>query len=222
VAAVDADDALPVPAAIDLASATALLADGRTALLMLRAADIGTGDRVLVEAAAGGVGSLLVQLAAAAGAHVVAAAGGPRKLELARSLGATYAIDYRRHGWTDEVRNAVGPVDVVLDGVGGAVGKAAFTVLAGGGRMLTFGAASSAWPRLPDATVARRHVTVLRPPRPSAGEMRRLTSEALRRAATGDLRPVVGQVHPLADVVAAHAAVEERRTVGKTLLDVTA
>jgi NADPH2:quinone reductase len=222
VAVVDAADAVPVSPAIDLATATALLADGRTALLMLRAAEIGAGDRVLVEAAAGGVGTLLVQLAATAGAHVIAAAGGRRKLELARTLGATDAVDYRRDGWTDEVRDAVGAVHVVLDGVGGAVAEAAFAVLADGGRMLTFGAAAGAWPNLADAEVTRRGITVLRPPRPSVADMRHLTAEALRRAADGDLRPIIGQVHPLADVAAAHAAIEARTTVGKTLLDATA
>src|SRR5438445_109203 len=85
---------------------TVVLADGRTALALMRAAAVRPGETVLVEAAAGGVGSLLVQLARRAGARVVAAAGAPRKLDVARSLGAAAAVDYSRDGWTGQV----GPV----------------------------------------------------------------------------------------------------------------
>ncbi|MEV0718341.1 zinc-binding dehydrogenase, partial [Asanoa sp. NPDC050611] len=96
--AVDAAGVVPVPDGVDLDTAVALLADGRTALLLLRAAAPKPGERVLVEAAAGGVGTLLVQLAKAAGARVVGAAG-PGKLDLVRDLGADEAIDYTAPGW---------------------------------------------------------------------------------------------------------------------------
>ena len=84
-----------------------------------RSGRIRPGERVLVEAAAGGVGSLLVQLAKRAGATVIAAAGGARKLEFACALGADVAVDYRRPSWTSEVGAAISPagVDVVFDGV---------------------------------------------------------------------------------------------------------
>jgi Zinc-binding dehydrogenase len=81
---------------------------------------------VLVEAAAGGVGTLLVQLSRSRGTRVVAAAGGERKLALARELGAEVTVDYRKDGWARLARDAVGAVDVVFDGVGGAIGVAAF------------------------------------------------------------------------------------------------
>ncbi len=96
--AVDAAGVYPVPAGLALDAATALLADGRTATLLMRTAEPKPGERVLVEAAAGGVGSLLVQLAKAAGAHVVAAAGGARKLDLARELGADEVVGLPRAG----------------------------------------------------------------------------------------------------------------------------
>src|SRR5579875_2098988 len=86
-----ADDAVPVPPGLGLREAVALLADGRTALGLLRQARVAPGEWVLVEAAAGGVGSLLVQLAAGAGARVVGAARGARKGELVASLGAARA-----------------------------------------------------------------------------------------------------------------------------------
>ena len=124
-----------------LRDAVALLADGRTALALAGRAGLRAGDTVLVEAAAGGVGTLLVQLARNAGARVVALAGQPRKLAMARDLGADLTVDYRRDGWDEQVRDAAGQVDVVFDGVGGDIGLAAFGLL---GRAA--GSARSAWP----------------------------------------------------------------------------
>jgi NADPH2:quinone reductase len=140
---VDAGDPVPVPDGLALGEAVALLADGRTALALARAAAITAEDRVLITAAAGGVGSLLVQLARAAGArHVVAAAGGERKLALARDLGADLAVDYTRDGWAGAVHAATEGIDVVLDGVGGTIGLEAIGLVVPGGRALIYGAAS--------------------------------------------------------------------------------
>ena len=96
--AADADGFVEVPAGVALDEAVALLADGRTATMLVASAALVPGERVLVEAAAGGVGSLLVQLATAAGARVVAAAGGPRKLALARVAGRRGRGRLRRAG----------------------------------------------------------------------------------------------------------------------------
>jgi NADPH2:quinone reductase len=95
--AVEASALFEVSEGLALDAAVALLADGRTATGLVRAAAIKPGERVLVEAAAGGVGSLLVQLAKAAGAEVIGAVGGARKAELVRELGADLAVDYREH-----------------------------------------------------------------------------------------------------------------------------
>ena len=105
---------------------------------------------MLVLAAAGGVGTLLVQLAAAAGAHVIAAASTDAKRDLARSLGAHDAVGY------DASRRR--PLDVVFDGVGGGVARAAFERLARGGRMLSFGLASGAWSDVSEEEAAARGV----------------------------------------------------------------
>ncbi len=194
-------DPVAVPDGLALDAATALLADGRTATWLIACAQLRPGERVLVEAAAGGVGTLLVQLAVAAGATVVAAAGGERKLALARELGAHETVDYRSP-WDP------GPLDVVFDGVGGAVAHVAASHLRPGGRMLSFGLASGAW------GAGRR------PERPTPRQAREFTESALREAAAGRLRPVIGQRFPLARAAAAHAAIEARATVGKTLLEV--
>jgi NADPH2:quinone reductase len=107
-AAVDAGGLVEVPQGLELDSAVALLADGRTAIMLVRKARLREGERVLVEAAAGGVGTLLVQLARAAGARVVAAAGGACKVEVARGIGVEVAVDYREPGWAERVRESVG------------------------------------------------------------------------------------------------------------------
>ncbi|MBF9131937.1 zinc-binding dehydrogenase [Plantactinospora sp. S1510] len=219
-AVVKTEDLIEVPDGLPLDSAVALLADGRTATLLIRTARIRAGERILVEAAAGGVGSLLVQLGAAAGATVVAATGGGRKSELARELGADLAVDYGDPDWTDRVRDAVGAVDVVFDGVGGTVGRAAFELLDRNGRMVSFGLASGTWTDIPDEVARQRGATLVRVPRSDPDELRTLTRTALAEARAGRLRPVIGQRFPLERAAEAHAAIESRATVGKTLLTI--
>jgi NADPH2:quinone reductase len=205
-----------VPPGLPLDLATAVLADGRTATLLVRTAEPKPGSRVLVTAAAGGVGSLLVQLLTAAGAEVVAAAGGARKLAVARELGAAEVVDYREPGWA----SGVAPVDVVLDGVGGEVSRAAFGLLPRGGRLLSYGLASGSWTPVTGDEAATRGVTVLRTAA-TPEQLRACTRSALAEAAAGRLRPLIGQRFPLDAAAEAHAAIESRATVGKTLLEVT-
>ncbi|MCU1685968.1 MAG: hypothetical protein JWQ81_6707 [Amycolatopsis sp.] len=212
--AVDAATLFEVPDGLGLDVAVALLADGRTATGLARAASIQPGERVLVEAAAGGVGGLLVQLAQAAGAEVIGVAGGARKVEHVLELGADFAVDYSEPEWAERI----GAVDVVFDGVGGDVGAAAFGLLRSGGRMVMFGLASGTWTTIPD-DVAEREVTVVRGIG-SPALFREFTTSALADAAEGRLRPVIGQRFALEQAADAHAAIESRETVGKTLLEV--
>jgi NADPH:quinone reductase len=209
--AVPATNLIPVPDGVELRDATALLADGRTATGLVEIAAPQPGEVALVEAAAGGLGTLLVQLCRSAGATVIAAAGGQRKLAVARELGADHVVDYSRPQWTD----GLPPVDIAFDGVGGDVGAAALAALRPGGRFLMFGLASGA-----ATTPTRDDVTVLG--FESLGSLgaraSQLTAKALAAAETGGLRPVIGQVVPLADAAQAHAAIESRATIGKTLL----
>lgn len=214
-AVVDAAGLFRVPDGLALDDAVALLADGRTAAMMLSAADPRPGERVLVEAAAGGVGTLLVQLAKARDATVVAAVGGARKAEIPLRLGADEAVDYREPGWAGKA----GSVDVVFDGVGGDVAREAFTLLRGGGRMVSFGLASGEWASIPDDEAAARGVTLVRPAA-TPEQLRAFTESALREAAEGRLRPLIGQRFPLEGAADAHRAIESRSTVGKTLLEV--
>jgi NADPH:quinone reductase len=218
---------ISVPDPVTMPDAVALLADGRTAMALIAGAGIKAGETVLVEAAGGGVGSLLVQLARAAGAHVLAVAGGEPKLRLARELGAVAAVDYTRESWTSQVVDALSDhagvadircIDVVFDGVGGEIGRAAFELLRPGGRHCMFGMASGSFAPIEASDALARGVTLIRGAPLSPQDMTRLTKAALDLAAAGNLRPVIGQTFPLARAADAHRAIEARSTLGKTLL----
>jgi NADPH2:quinone reductase len=211
---------IAIPDAVTTRDAVALLADGRTALALAGRADLRAGQTVLVEAAGGGVGTLLVQIARNAGARVVGVAGHPRKLALARDLGADLTADYRHDGWEQQVLTAAGQVDVVFDGVGGDIGLAAFGLLGPGGRFCPFGMASGSFAPVTPELAASRQVSVQAGAGASPEELAALARAALAEAAAGRLRPVVGQEFGLAEAAAAHAAIEARQTVGKTLLTV--
>ena len=217
-AVVDATRVIDVPARVPTREATALLADGRTAIGLIERSGLRAGETALVEAAAGGVGSLLVQLAQAAGAEVVALAGSEAKLDLARELGAATAIDYRSPDWAERVRGAVASVDVVFDGVGGDVGTRAYELLGAGGRFCPFGMASGGFATVSGESAAARGVTIRRPAGATPEEMAARARAALGHAASGRLRAVIGQELALDRAAEAHAAIEARATVGKTLL----
>ncbi|MGH3327405.1 MAG: zinc-binding dehydrogenase, partial [Streptomycetales bacterium] len=134
-------------------------------------------------------------------------------------LGAEVAVDYRQPDWTHRVREVAGGVDVVFDGVGGAIGRSAFELLDRGGRMLSFGLASGEWADVPHEAATQRGVRLVQPSAPPE-EMRAFTVSALAGAAAGRLRPVIGQRFPLDRAADAHAAIQSRATVGKTLLEV--
>jgi NADPH:quinone reductase len=209
-----ASELIQVPDGVEIGVATALLADGRTALGLHQLAAPRAGETVLVEAAGGGVGSLLVQLAAAAGARVIAAASAPRKLELARSLGAHEALDYTDPGWGVRLKELA--PDLVYDGVGGSVGQTALDAVAPGGRFVIHGVASGAMTDTSGATGVE--VLGFAALGEIAKRARDLSVEALDLASAGRLRPTIGQTFPLERAADAHAAIEARQTLGKTLL----
>jgi NADPH:quinone reductase len=217
-----ADTLITVPDGLSLCEAAALLHDGRTALALVEGAQIRSGEWVLVLAAGGGLGALLVQLAHTAGAHVIGAARGQRKLDLVRELGADTVIDYTEVVWTEQVRQVTGGTgpDVVFDGAGGQIGRSAFEVTAPGGRFSAHGAASGGFADIDPSDAQRRGITVrgieqaqLTPP-----DARRLTESVLADAAAGRIRPIIGQTFPLEQAAAAHTAIEARSVIGKTLL----
>jgi NADPH:quinone reductase len=177
------------------------------------------GDRALVTAAGGGLGALLVQLAHAEGAYVVAAARGAGKLERLRALGADTVVDYSEPDWIERVREATDRLDVVLDGAGGAYGRAAFDLVVPGGRFSAHGTPSGAFAvadqaeaRAPGITATGIERVQLAP-----AEFKRYAVSALAEAAARRISPLVGQTFPLERAAEAHAAIEARVAVGKTL-----
>jgi NADPH:quinone reductase len=214
----------PVPGSLDAGAAVAAIGTGRTAVWLLDEAAPGDGDVVLVTAAAGGLGALLVQGALRAGAVVVGAAGGPEKVERVRALGAGVAVDYLRPDWPERARSGLDgrAVDLVLDGVGGAVGRAALGLLGVRGRLVLFGLASGEPTQVTTRDLIGRGLTATWAIGPRLlerpGGLRDLETRALAEAAAGRLVPLVGPPFPLREAAAAHAAIEARATVGKTVL----
>jgi NADPH:quinone reductase len=218
-------DALHVlPDGLDADGAVTMIYTGTAALAILEAAEPAAEDVALVTAAAGGIGTLLVQSLRDAGATVVGLAGGQRKMELVEQLGAFAMVDYSRPGWAGEVRAVLGgrEVTLVLDGVGGAIGRAALELLAPAGRLVLFGRSSGTFTRLSAEDLFTRGIIALaaigaRHMRRRGG-LRPLEAAALQAAAEGRLTPVIGQRFHLAEAAAAHKAVESRATTGKTVL----
>ncbi|MBN6055845.1 zinc-binding dehydrogenase [Nonomuraea sp. RK-328] len=215
------DEITSVPDGLPVETAAALIHDGVTALRMDRLGAPEKGDWVLVLAAAGGAGSLLVQLAADAGARVVAAASSDVKLALARELGAEAVVDYSRPDWVERVREATGGgVALVYDGAGGSLGTAALDVVSDGGRFVTYGATDDFAAPDPEEA-ARRGIRVFTPLMdgpPDRETARELMELALERAVEGRLRPAIGATYPLERAADAHRALAARTTVGKSLL----
>jgi NADPH2:quinone reductase len=163
---------------------------------------------------------LLTQLATAAGARVTAAARGGRKLELAAKLGADVVVDYSEPEWTDRVRRAFGEADLVLDGAGGELGRAALAVTADSGRFIGYGSAAGGFADAGFAAAVARGVRVISLFDITRGEADwpALAARAQHAAATGEIEVVVGQSFPLAAAARAHAAIEAREAIGRTLL----
>jgi len=204
-------------------AAVAMIGTGRTTMAILEGAGLQPDDVALVTAAAGGIGSLVVQAAAKAGATVVALAGGAEKVDLARKLGASVAIDYREADWPARVAEALGEraVTVVFDSVGGEAGRAAFDLLGPGGRQLIYGWSSGSPTSFTPEEVVERGITVsgvLGRVQQRRGNLRDLEEAALAALAAGDLVPLVDSRYPLSNAAEAHAALESRGTVGKVVL----
>jgi NADPH2:quinone reductase len=218
--------AIPIPNTLGFAEATALFVQGLTAYgLLTSAGRLQPGETVLVHAAAGGVGSLAVQLAKARGATVIGTAGATAKLDLIRSLGADAAVDYRRSDWAEAVRAATGGrgVDLALESVGGAIGAATLDLLATGGRLVVYGAASGEAVDVPTQALVYRGLSVVgysMGVQTAPAEMAAGMQALVDASATGQLKPVIGLRLPLAEAAAAHRAMGERSTTGKVVLDV--
>lgn len=223
---IDANLAVPLPDAISLDQAAALMIQGITALTLTRQAPP-KGKTVLVNAAAGGVGSLLVQLAKHAGARmVIAGASTPNKLDFVRALGADGGVNYTSPGWAEELRRITdgnGP-DIIYESVGGEVTAASLGALAPQGQIVIYGALSVqsfqlGVPELLGLIFKNQSLT-------GFAFAPLLTPATLRSALTalfdlvikGELVVTIGGRYPLAEASKAHSALEGRGTTGKLIL----
>ena len=215
--AVDRDWLFPLPDGAGWSEGASVLMAFLTAWLPLtRQVQLRPGTRVLVTAAAGGVGSAAVQVAKTLGAEVVAAVGSEEKRELPRSLGAAEVVTY------DGVEGA-GPYDVVYDVVGGELFRSTLALLRPLGTALAVGFAGGFWEPLDTARLVGRNVGVQGF---YLGRLMQFEPELVRDAATDVLRlweqgavhPVVGAKFPLVQAAEAHRFVESRESTGKVVL----
>jgi NADPH2:quinone reductase len=222
----DARAVVRLPDALGFAEATALLVQGLTALYLIRQTPP-RGKTVLVNAAAGGVGSLLVQLANRAGARlVVGAASTPAKRELVRSLGAAAALDYTAPDWATQLRAATGGVgpDVIYESVGGAITRTCLDALAPRGTIVLYGGLNLltdeiGLPEITNLIFKNQSLTGFAlTPFLEGGGLASALAELFDLAARKALIVTIGGSYPLERTGEAHAALEHRGTVGKLVL----
>lgn len=213
-----ADTLHRLPDQVSETDAVAVLGTGRMATGLLELARPRPGELAIVTSSAGGIGTLMVQALTARGVDVVAAAGSAERA--GRASGATPA-DYSVPDWDTRLAGELGDrrPTLVFDGVGGAVGRAAFDLLAPGGRTVLYGWSSGSATSFTSQDLyatGRSAIVGLGRPILALG-LRRLAQEALDLLAAGTFAPVTSRF-PLADAAGAHRALEERRTEGKVVL----
>ena len=217
---------IELPDGVDYDQAAGGLLQGLTAMALVhRCARIEPGETIVIEAAAGGTGTLAVQLAKSAGAKVIGLASSEEKRELVRGLGADACVDSRAEDLGALIREANDGkrVDAVLHMSGGAAFDAEMGVLAPLGRMVVFGIASREQREISTASLLRGSKAVIgfwlahllgRPDLlvPMIGEL-------LAKIAADELTVTIGEVYPLSEAARAHEDLISRRTTGKLLLD---
>lgn len=216
-----------IPQNIDFDQAAAILLQGLTAYHILKTSgQLTQGEIVLVHAAAGGVGTLAVQLAKLMGAgQVIATSSTSDKLEIARSLGADVAINYTNDNWQDQVMEATGGkgVDIVLEMVGGDVFKKSLQCLAPFGRIVIYGQAGSDPAKINAFALMKQQVSVIGFWLPKIMQRPTLYKESVQDLLNyfdaGKLKIIVGETFPLIEAVKAHKLLETRQTTGKVVLN---
>jgi NADPH2:quinone reductase len=217
---------IPVPDEVDDDQAAAILLQGLTAVALVeRCARIEAGETIVVEAAAGGTGTLAVQLAKRAGAKVIGLASSEEKRELVRGLGADACVDSRAEDLGAAIREANGGerVDAVLQMSGGEAFDAELGVLAPLGRMVVFGIASREQREVSTAALLRGSKSVigfwLAHLLARRDLLAPMIGELLAAVAARELTATIGGVYPLSEAARAHEDLIARRTSGKLLLD---
>ncbi|MGE0259184.1 MAG: NADPH:quinone oxidoreductase family protein [Alphaproteobacteria bacterium] len=226
--AVNAEAVVPIPDRMDFATAAAFpVAYATSHLALTHRGQLKPGETLLVLGAAGGVGLTAVEIGKQLGARVIAAAGGPEKLAIAREHGADELIDYRTESIRERVRELTGGLgaDVVFDPVGGDAFDQALRAVNWEARMLVIGFAGGRIQSVPANLVLVKNIAVigvvlgaqsLRDP----ALVSRNLAELLRWWEAGRLNPVVARTFPLAEAGRAMEALLSRRYAGKIVLEV--
>ncbi|MBD3886870.1 NADPH:quinone oxidoreductase family protein [Phormidium tenue FACHB-886] len=230
--AIKPEQVIQVPDTLDEHTVLALLIQGLSAYLLLDyAAKIRGGESVLIHAAAGGVGNLLVQLAKLMNAgDVFGTAGTEAKREMIKSWGVDQAIDYNNPNWCQnllESTNAKG-IDIILDPVGGSAIAQNLYCLGVEGRFVSYGWLSGNYPNLTptqfqnllfrNQSVSGFAVNIVMERHPDMIGM--ALTQLFTWVQTGELKPILGQVFPLKDAAQAHTSISTRETTGKVILQV--
>ena len=235
-----AERVIPLPEGMSFADAAALPVNYLTAHQALTyMAHLRSGERILIHAAAGGVGLAAIQLARESGAEIFGTASAS-KHDFLRQQGVAHLIDYRTQDFEEEVKRLTQGegVDVILDAVGGESYRKGYRLLRPGGRLLCFGLSSAvtgkgrslrslaAWWKTPsfnaldlmrrNRAVIGVHVGEMARARPAL--VRAWMEEIFRMHAGGRIRPTIGKTFPLAQAVASHHYIHNRENIGKVLL----
>lgn len=225
----NANSVIPIPPELDFVQAAAFPVQGITAYQLLKdAGHLQQGESVLVHAAAGGVGTLAVQIAKLQGAGtVIGTASSESKLDLVRQLGADAAINYTQPDWAEQVKQATNGrgADIILEMVGGSIAEQSLQCLAPFGRMVVYGAASSQIAQFSgiqlmykNQTITGYWLTAWMSQRPE--KVAQAAGQLVQYLASGQLKVIVGKTYPLEQVADAHRAIANRETTGKVVLTV--
>jgi NADPH2:quinone reductase len=217
---------VPLPEAVSFETAAAAMLKGMTAEFLLRRCHpLRAGETILVHAAAGGVGTILVQWAKALGATVIGTVGSADKAALANSLGCDHVVLYREENLAARVRELTGGagVPVAYDSVGKDTFEASLASLARRGLFVSFGNASGPVPAFEPLRLSRAGSLFFTRPTlfdyvATVEELRASAAALFAVLSSGQVRIEIGQTFPLAQARQAHEALEGRRTVGATLL----
>ena len=225
-ATADAKNAIPIPQGASFAQASSITIQGLTAYTMLKlAARLQPGESILIQAAAGGVGIFLVQLAKILGAgRVIALASSPAKLNLVKELGADVAVNYTAADWPDRVLEATDGkgADIILEAVSGEIGDKSFRLAAPFGRVVFFGAKNLHDTLSPEMLqqVIRKNQSVIGFNLPTLlpEQIAEHMPGLLRLIGEGQIRLIAEHAFALGEFRKAFEALSSRSTVGKVVL----
>lgn len=217
---------IPIPEGVDFETAVALPLQGLSAYHILKTMGrLEEGETVLVHAAAGGVGTIAVQLAKIFGAgKIIATASTDEKLQHAKNMGATHLVNYTQEVWEQEVLDLTDGegVDVALEMVGGDIFKQTLKCLAPFGRLVIYGVASRVQPKLNPSYLMGKNQSVIGFFLPQIMRKQELFQQSLKELLTylqtGQLKLTIGGVYELSEAQKVHELLEGRRTKGKLVL----